>query len=203
MDELKEHFRENGWFVLDFPDPEPVWQTRTFLEMEIAKLLGKKVALEEYHHHVFDEQQHTTFQILLTKAFREKRCGPTLLSRQYSFFCNLLGPDLCVQANPYLRMTRPQKPQDNIGYHRDTFYGGSPYELSVFVPFVDLSPESSLSVLSGSHIHSEERYPTIQKENPDGSEKRVGEASARLLICSKSDGSLDRCTDATRPFEDR
>ena len=167
MEDLKQHFKQKGWLVLDFPDPKPVWQTRSFLEGALEKTLGKKVSLEDYHKHVSSDEEHTAFQIALTKSFRDQSCGPTILSSQFSFFRDLLGPDLFVQANPYLRMTRPHKPQDNIGYHRDTFYGGSPYELSVFVPFVDLLPESSLSVLSGSHIHSEELYPTTQIENPD------------------------------------
>ena len=167
MKKIKEHFQEKGWFVLDFPDPKPVLQARFFLEAELAKLLGKKVLLEEYHHHIKTEEEHTALQIEVTKAFREQGFGPTILERQSSFFQELLGPDIFGQANPYLRITRPHKPQDNIGYHRDTFYGGSPYELSVFVPFVNLPKESSLSVLSGSHIHSEDKYPTTQVENTD------------------------------------
>jgi hypothetical protein len=167
MEDIKQHFRKNGWFVLDFPDPSPVWQTRSFLEKEVEKLKGKKIALEEYHLHISNEEEHTALQIAMTEVFRKQAWGPTILSKQYAFFCDLLGPDLFVQASPYLRMTRPHKPQDNIGYHRDTFYGGSPYELSVLVPFVDLPAESSLSVLSGSHVHSEDTYPTTQMVNPD------------------------------------
>lgn len=172
MKELKEQFREKGYFVLDFIDPKPVWQTRSFLETKVEKLFGKKIPLEEYHKHVVDDEEHTEFQIRLTELFRNQKCGPTILARQFPFFCDLLGPDLLVQANPYLRMTRPNKPQDNIGYHRDTFYGGSPYELSVFVPFVDLPKECSLSVLSGSHVHPESHYPTIQIENPDSAVRK-------------------------------
>ena len=172
MEDLIGHFREKGWAVLNFPDPEPVWQTRTFLEEELEKVLGKKIALEEYHSHHFSDEEHTALQITMTKAFRDRAFGPTILARQAAFFRELLGPDLLVQANPYLRITRPHKGQDNIGFHRDTFYGGSPFELSVFVPFVDLPKESSLSVLSGSHVHAEERYPTTQKENPDAAVRK-------------------------------
>jgi hypothetical protein len=197
MEELKQHFRKNGWFIFDFPDPEPVWQTRLFLEKELEKILGKKVPLEDYHQHISDEAEHTAHQIGLTKVFREKRCGPAILEAQFSFFCSLLGPDLFVQANPYLRMTRPHKPQDNIGYHRDTFYGGSPYELSVFVPFVDLPAECSLSVLSGSHIHPEDQYPTSQVVNPDqavrkGSEKhQLGFLYAPKVMDSSVDQKME------------
>ena len=167
MDKLKRFFLENGWFVVDFPNPTPIFETRAFLQEELTRLLGKKIPLEEYHLHVQDDAFHTELQIQITKSFRERSGGPSILEAQRAFFTELLGPDLYVQANPYLRITRPLKAGDNIGYHRDTFYGGSPYELSVLVPFVDLPPECSLSVLSGSHVHCEDYYPTTQVENPD------------------------------------
>ena len=167
METIKKHFLEKGWFVVDLPNPEPVLETCEFLQDELTHALGKKIPLEEYHLHVQDDVLHTELQILITQKFRERSSGFLIIQAQRSFFTDLLGPDLYAQANPYLRITRPQKSGDNIGYHRDTFYGGSPYELSVLVPFVDLPPESSLSVLSGSHVHSEDFYPTIQVENPD------------------------------------
>ena len=72
-----------------------------------------------------------------------------------------------VQTNPYLRIARPNKKVDNIGYHRDTFYGGNPFELSVFVPFVDLDARGTLNLLTGSHILPESQFPTTKIENPD------------------------------------
>lgn len=179
IDQLKKQFQQQGWFVFDFLDPKPVLQTRAFLKGELAKLLNQDVPLEEYHLHVHDDEIHTELQILLTKVYREMDFGPEIISRQLPVFRELLGPDLFVQANPYLRIARPQKEQDNIGYHRDTFYGGSPFELSVMVPFVDLPAESSLSVLPGSHIHSESRYPTEQIINPDAA-VRKGTAKHQL-----------------------
>lgn len=167
MDQLKKHFLEKGWLVLDLPQPQAVFETREFLQNELSDHFRKSVLLEEYHHYIKDDQEHTELQLKMTKAFREGGFGPAILAAQYSFFKEFIGPDLSIQANPYLRITRPQYPQDNIGYHRDTFYGGSPYELSVFVPFVELPPACSLKVLSGSHIHPETIYPTTQVENPD------------------------------------
>lgn len=179
MDKLKRHFLEKGWFVVDLPNPTPILETRAFLQDELTGLLGKKVPLEEYHLHVQDDVFHTELQIQITKSFRERASGPSILGAQRSFFTELLGPDLYVQTNPYLRITRPLKAGDNIGYHRDTFYGGSPYELSVLVPFVDLPSECSLRVLSGSHVHCEDYYPTTQVENPDAA-VRKGTAKHQL-----------------------
>src|SRR5438132_8166557 len=73
-----------------------------------------------------------------------------------------MGPDLDVQSAPYLRIVRPAKAQDNIGYHRDTVYGGSPYELSVFVPFVELAAGAALSVEPGSHLKAERDIPFVR-----------------------------------------
>lgn len=179
MNQIKQHFQEKGWFVLDLLDPAPVLETRAFLQAELNKLLGKEIPLEEYHQYVDDDDVHTELQIKITQTYREGDYGPQIIARQLPFFQAFLGPDLFVQKEPYLRITRPHKPQDNIGYHRDTFYGGSPYELSVLVPFVELPKESSLSVLSGSHIHPEEMYPTMQIENPDA-KVRKGSAKHQL-----------------------
>lgn len=168
----QKHFKSAGWFVFDFLDPQPLMEARAALEQELERLLGFACRLEEYHCEAQEDKRHTEIQIHMTQFFREKRFGPRIIAAQLSFFQHMLGPDLAVQSAPYLRMTRPFKPQDNIGYHRDTFYGGSPYELSVLIPFVDLPAESSLGVLSGSHLHAESLYPTEQINNPDESVKK-------------------------------
>lgn len=157
----------NGWMVIDLLDPSPVYQAREALEKHLAYVLGKPSSLEGYHECVENDLYHTDIQTEMTRFFRAERFGPRAIALQLPFFCELMGPDLCVQTNPYLRITRPGKPQDNIGYHRDTFYGGSPYELSVLIPFVDVPAESALSVLSGSHIHPESAYPTKQIQSTD------------------------------------
>lgn len=155
-----EFFEKNGWAVLDLKNPGSVFKARERLEAKLAELFGKHVSLENYR--CDDDASHTEIQVEMTKFFREECIGPKIISSEAVLFHELIGLDLKVQRNPYLRITRPGKPQDNIGYHRDTFYGGSPYELSVLVTFVDLPKESSLSVLSGSHTHGEEHYPTHQ-----------------------------------------
>lgn len=167
MNQIAQNFLKNGWVVLDFPRPEPLFEARHFLQNLLTDYFKKEIPLEEYHLHMTDDQEHTELQIRMTQAFRQKDFATAIFSAQIELFKSFIGLDLSIQAQPYLRITRPHCPQDNIGYHRDTFYGGSPYELSVLVPFVDLPKESSLSVLTGSHIQPEDFYPTRQIENPD------------------------------------
>ncbi len=145
--------------VFDLPDSRLVFEAREFLERELKKKTTPNTSLESY---MCEDEKHTALQIELTRLYRENRFGPRIIQAQLPFFRDFLGPDLSVQSNPYLRITRPGKPQDNIGYHRDTFYGGSPYELSVLIPFVDIEPESALKILPGSHLAPQEAYPTEQ-----------------------------------------
>jgi len=183
-------FEKNGWMVLDL-DPEPVFRAREKLEEKLAEIWGKKIPLESYRNE--DDASHTEIQIQMTRFFRENRLGPKVIASSLALFQSFLGLDLFVQRNPYLRMTRPFKEQDNIGYHRDTFYGGSPYELSVLVPFVDVPAESSLKVLSGSHVHSEEMYPTHQVDGgiSKGSAKhQLGFLYAPKLMDASIEGQM-------------
>jgi ectoine hydroxylase-related dioxygenase (phytanoyl-CoA dioxygenase family) len=168
------HFIDNGWMVIDFADPGPVCAAREALQRHLAHLLQKNISLEEYHLEAQDDAFHTEIQVRMTQFFREQKWALRIFERQVEFLRRFIGLDILVQANPYLRMARPFKKQDNIGYHRDTFYGGSPYEVSVFIPFVDLEKESSLSVLSGTHVDPESKFPTTPTVDPvvsKGSEK--------------------------------
>jgi len=133
-----EHFSEKGWVVIDFIDPTPVFKAREALQAHLTKLLGKNVSLEDYHKEIDDDALHSDIQVKMTEFFRKQKFGKAIIEKQLPLFKSFMGLDLFVQRNPYLRMARPEKPQDNIGYHRDTFYGGSPYELSVLIPYVDV-----------------------------------------------------------------
>jgi len=168
MKTAHEQFAEKGWLIVDFSDKEPVLRARKELQEELSSLIGKETALEDYHETI-PAEKHTEIQVHMTEFFRKRRFGPRIVASHLRFFQAFIGLDLLVQANPYLRITRPFRKEDNIGYHRDTFYGGSPYELSVLIPFVDLEPESNLQVLSGSHILPESEFPTTQVVNEDAS----------------------------------
>lgn len=168
LSELEQHFIDQGWMVIQLPDPEPIFAIRDSLLQELRKLTGNhEITLETYHQLAADDQKHTEIQVELSRLFRERQYGYKAIAAQADFFKAFLGPDVSVEKEPYLRITRPFKPQDNIGYHRDTSYGGSPFELSVLVPYVNLAPESSLSVLPGSHIRPDSDFPTRQVQSVD------------------------------------
>ncbi len=168
FEQLEQHFYQHGWMVLQLPNPEPVYITRNALLEELRRLTrNSTITLEQYQTVIEDDDQHTELQFQLSQFFWEQQLGKKIITAQIDFFKALLGPDLNVQSKPHLRITRPNKPQDNVGYHRDTFYGNSPFELSVLIPYVNVPLESSISMLSGSHIRPESDFPITQIVSPD------------------------------------
>lgn len=160
---INEHFLTQGWLLLDLPNPDIVEAVRTQLQKKLKEVTQcPEACLENYHQIAQDDEKHSTWQIELTRYFRDSGFGPQIIEEQVDFFRNFLGPDLLVQESPYLRITRPGKEQDNIGFHRDTTYGGSPYEVSVWLPLVETGEENSISVYPGSNIQSESCFPVKQ-----------------------------------------
>jgi ectoine hydroxylase-related dioxygenase (phytanoyl-CoA dioxygenase family) len=160
------HYREHGWVLVKLPQPAIIETVRAELLAELRRLSGvPDVTLERYHEIADDDADHHRYQKELTDIFRSRRYAARVIGAQIELFRQFVGPDLLVQVSPYLRMARPGKLQDNIGYHRDTFYGASPYELSVWIPYVDLPAESSLGVLSGSHVRPERDFPVTQTQS--------------------------------------
>ena len=53
---------------------------------------------------------------------------------------------MLIQKN-LLKIARPNGYFDNIGFHKDTIYGQSPYEMSIHLPLVNLNKKSCLKVV--------------------------------------------------------
>lgn len=170
LDEVSEQFFVQGWAVLDLTNGEDslVFEVRRkLLEWLREAWIPDLDSLDHYHLHVDDDKRHIQIQHDLTQRYQASGLGPALIEENLAFFRRFVGPDLHVQNYPYLRIARPGLRQDNIGIHRDTHYGGSPYELSVSVPFTDAGAMGSLGVVTGSHVISELETPVKQFESED------------------------------------
>lgn len=82
-----------------------------------------------------------------------------IVESEIANFRMLVGSDLHIQEKPFLRIARPGIETDNIGLHRDTWYGDTPHEISVWIPFADTDEGNALRVAPGSHLWSEAEYP--------------------------------------------
>lgn len=159
---------EKGWVLLDLPDRSPVDDAVAVLRGELRRLTGDpSIDLESYHEHVGDDPRHVDLHLAMTAFWQAGRYAQTIMAENLSLLAALLGPDIWIHKNPFLRMVRPGKVQDNNGYHRDTVYGGTAYEVSVFIPLIDLPAETAPRVLTGSHLLAESAFPFSM--SPDAS----------------------------------
>ncbi len=152
-------FVERGWITIDLPDVALVHTVRDrLLDRLRTAALPTLERLEEYHTFVADLDRHVEIMHDLSQYYWSEGLGPRLIASHLSFFHRLIGLDLHVQKYPYLRAVRPSQPADAVPLHRDTYYGSSPYEISVFIPFTDLAAEAALRVVSGSHVEPDASY---------------------------------------------
>lgn len=172
---LEEHFRQFGYVILTVENPHFIFSMKKKLQDKLREIThSKTINLEDYHNLNLSHEEHYHCQFLMTQYFRSTGFNEELLKNKHDFFRYLLGPDLDLQTQPYLRMVRPHEAGDNIGYHRDTYYGTAASELSVFVPFVDLPENNCLSIYPKSHVIPDQYFETESKENAEvqkGSER--------------------------------
>ena len=120
-------------------------------------------AIETYHERVPNEDLERHAKALEVVKDIPKR----IIKADLPYFQWLVGIDLHLQARPFLRIARPGIATDNIGLHRDTWYGDTPYEISVWIPLTETNEGSALRVAPGSHVWSEKEYPVERFERPD------------------------------------
>lgn len=144
-------FAQDGFEIVDLDH-----QSKGVLRearQKLQDILGG--GLDTYHERVPHEDLERHTKALEAVANVPKR----IIKIELSYFQWLVGIDLHIQSRPYLRISRPGVVTDNIGFHRDTWYGDTPYELSVWIPFTETDEGSALRVAPGSHVWSEEKNP--------------------------------------------
>jgi ectoine hydroxylase-related dioxygenase (phytanoyl-CoA dioxygenase family) len=153
--------------VIDLPDRESVFDTRAALLAWLRAGPAPGLATLEEYHRVVDDGAHADVHWELSTWFWERRLAHDIVAANLALLKELVGIDLHVQRYPYLRIARPARPSDVTGLHRDTLYGASPYELSLLVPFTDVTETSAMQVVSGSHAESAAAYPAVRQDAPD------------------------------------
>ncbi len=150
-------FIRNGWALTGMPS--------NILRHKIITILESKTKcqLQNIHQNYDDIKQ---LHIDLSECFWTHEFSLEFAKALLPSVKRLIGPDVMVQYMPYLRIARPGKPQDNIGYHKDTQYGQTPYELAVHIPFVDLDEKSAIRVISGSHLMPESAFMMVTPDGP-------------------------------------
>lgn len=144
---------------------ECVHSLRKNFENELKKLLDENATLENYHSFVEDDDQHIQIQYKMVKFVIENQLHLDLFRENREWFESLIGLDMDIQVEPHLRIARPNKPQDNIGFHYDLSYGPSAYEISCIFNFTELASKAAIQVLPNSH--AQPRLKTHPVNNPE------------------------------------
>jgi hypothetical protein len=157
-----QEFGRDGFAVLDLVDPSAVRDAASRILGKLQELSGRRIPdLASYHTLGLNEPEHEQILVSLTAWFRENRISQSVIERNLATFMPIVGSDLKIERNPFIRLNRPGRSGDSLGLHRDTFYGASAYELSVIIPFSDVPTEAAISVLPGSHKLPDSAFPTV------------------------------------------
>jgi sporadic carbohydrate cluster 2OG-Fe(II) oxygenase len=162
-----DRFVDQGWVVLTLHNTDGLERYREAVVSSLRNNWFPALErLEDYHKYVEDDEQHTKIQYEIAKMGWDTRIAQQVVRDNVEQFAIIVGLNIHVQKFPYLRIARPGCYQDNLGYHRDTHYGSSAYELSVHVPLVNLTEKSSLKVIPGSQLAPDSEYPFDQHDEP-------------------------------------
>lgn len=158
---------EKGWSVFQLPDPSPIKLVASSFLALLRELTGySAITLETYHEYIKDDKEHFSLQSKLAAHARNEGFAKQIVLGQLAWFQAILGPDISITTSSTWRLARPNKKQDNVGFHRDLDLGFTGFELNLWFPFVDVDEGSAINVMGGSHLMSREKFPYQKAEHP-------------------------------------
>lgn len=155
-----------GYKKFKFEEIKYLDSVKRKLLTKLQKLVGTKtVNFNNYHKFIHNEKKHEKIQWELAKYFRDKMLHIECLKGIENFLFRNFGQDILVQRKPFLRISRPFKLNDNIGLHKDTIYGQSPYEMSIHIPLTNLGKKSCLMFAGKSYLLKEKEIKFKKQKN--------------------------------------
>ena len=162
-----EEIVDRGWSVVELDSRAIIADIQVLLLERLREKWFPEIERLELYHKSSNNGTHTDIQYDLSNFLNSSGLIKALVNKNIGLLQAVSGNDLHIQKYPYLRIARPGVKEDNIGVHRDTYYGCSVYEVSMHIPIIDLPASASLGVISGSHIAKESDYPWTQTKATD------------------------------------
>ncbi len=134
---------KHGFVIIDLNQPAII--------SEIQHLVKKNLDLQKFSDRTLDFDTYAMTVKSAVDEIAKSELVKKLLETKKELITSLCGPDVDYQGYPHLRISRPDAKTDTSGWHRDTFYGNSPYEVNWWFPVFDLPQGSGLRFLPGSH----------------------------------------------------
>ena len=163
---IKTHLETEGWVIL------PIFTNSVEC---IRTLIYNNNESPGGYVHFKNNDLHITNQKILTQVLRDSDLVKKFFIENQLIFEGLLGGPFLYQDAPYLRIARPNRYEDNIGFHKDTMYGGYPEELSVVIPITPITEDGmALQVMDKSHLIPDAEFAytqTVSEDVQKGDEK--------------------------------
>lgn len=177
-----------GYAIVDFKNLEHLYQIQEIIKSCFPCLPT------EFHKESTDDKQ----RLLFVKKARDRIIKNELVKKLFidnsEFLIKLLGPDIDIQSEVYLRVSRPNLESDFIDWHRDTFYGNSYWELVCWFPVFPLENNAGLMVVEGSHLEAACNVHEINDKNSFRNKIKKGSLANELgyLYAPKSDDTISK-----------
>ena len=145
------NFYENDGFIVENADKHYLDLLKFDLErayLEFIQTHSKKPTSLEDAHQVVSHSEATSLELYIMKVL----CQGTSFHKNYynsakQIIHSLCGNELAMQKRPGLSINLPKNLNDVLPIHADTWNGVSPFELNIWIPFVDCSNSMCLYIL--------------------------------------------------------
>ena len=168
---LMSNFYENDGFIVESEDQKYLDLLKRDLEkayLEFTQAHYKKqTSLEEAHRLVSHSESNELRLYIMQKLFQGTSFHKNYYNSAKQIIHNLCGNELAMQKRPGLSINLPKNLNDVLPIHADTWNGVSPFELNIWIPFVDCANSMCLYILK------RDKY-----------KKRVKESSGLLRLSS-------------------
>jgi len=155
-------FGTEGYLLKTLDNTECVLDVRAQFEKHLKKRVSCESTLETYQNFVSNDDDQVKIHYDLSQLFWSGRWHLEIFRKNKEFFDEVVGPDLDIQTKPHFRLARPDKSQDNIGFHRDIEYGSTAYEISCLFTLTKLDVLGAIQLVPGSHSLSEVKVSAIK-----------------------------------------
>ena len=172
--EVFEQLKDQGYSIFTFQNRQPLDQLRSILtgHKDYQRLIDSSVQFDDYA---------VTLKTILDQILASNLI-PGLFKSEASLITQLLGPDVDIQKAPHLRVSRAAKKTDVTGWHRDYYYGNSPFEVNFWFPLLDVPEGAGLRLLPGSHREKPNGVAHIENMDQYFAERKVERGSTANFL---------------------
>ena len=139
-------------YIVEEADRKYLKSLKKEIESAFIEFTGKSnsditTCLEEAHNYVSNAESNNLRLYVMDTLFRHTTFNRNYYLSARHIIHSLCGNELAMQKRPGLSINLPNNINDVLPIHADTWNGVSPFELNVWIPFVDCTSTMCLYIL--------------------------------------------------------